>query len=130
MEVEGSYRSLPLGANISSLLKQDIDEELRSALNKIDIFNQVAYVPSKHHYGSPNSDQHYFSIVDTIFLILCAVKLGELMKKKSQYVSRFSQDLCLRGQKPLEGKPRVPDGDGIPFDFKEKLLSAVNSFLK
>jgi hypothetical protein len=130
LEVEGSYRNLPLGANISSLLKQDINEELRNALNLISNFNKVAYVPSKHIYGLPNSDHHYFSIADTIFLVLCAVKLGELLKNNSQFVRQLAQDLCLPGQRPYDGKPREPDGHGTPFNFKDKLFFAIDSWMK
>lgn len=130
LEIEGSYHNKPLGANISSLLRDEIDEELRDSLKIIRIFNKNAYVPSKHIYGSPNSERHYFSVADAILIVLCAVKLGELLKMYSDFVSYLSQDLCLPGHNPFIGRSREPDGEGIPFDFKEKLFSAINLWIK
>ena len=77
--MEGRYQNAPLGSNLVVLKKrQDIDPQL---LDTIEVFNQVAYVPSKHIYGPPNDPRHYFNKQDAIIIILAAVKLGEELEK-------------------------------------------------
>ena len=121
-EIERKYYKKPLGKNIYNL-KEKVSADLKDLFEKILLFNKIAYVPSKHEYRPPNNPRHYFSTIDTIIIILSAVKLGEELKKRSQYVRDLCQDLFMPGRKPYEGNHKRTDSDGIPFDFKEKLTN-------
>jgi hypothetical protein len=127
-EKEGTYYNLPLGANIHHLMGQ-VNDDLKSILAKVDLYNRIAYVPAKHVYGSPNDTRHYFSDSDVVVLALSAVKLGEELKKESEFVRNLCQDIVLPGQKPLTGQHRRTDAHGLPVNFKQKLNHEL-SFLK
>jgi len=121
LEVDGKYSSLPLGKNIESLLKSNISSELKLLLEKIRLYNSLFYIPSKHKYGPPNLDKHYFDVPSTIVAVLSAVKLGEELKKHSIYVHELAQDLYLPGHRPYVGRERTADGRGKMFEFKTEL---------
>jgi len=121
-ELEGRYHKKPLGQNINALLKNG--EANLELLRKILKFNKVAYVPAKHIYGSPLDTKHYFNSQETIVIVLVAVKLGEELKKQSGFIRNLCQDLVLPEQKPLIGNHKRTDRNGIPFDFKKRLIDS------
>jgi hypothetical protein len=129
LEVDGKYSSLPLGKNIESLIKSNIDSDLKKILEKIRLYNSLFYVPSKHKYGPPNTDKHYFDVPSTIIAVLSAVKLGEELKKHSIYVHELAQDLYLPGHHPYLGREHTSDGLGKMFEFKTELID-LSSLLK
>jgi len=121
-ELEGQYYKMPLGRNIAALLKNDdADMEL---LRKLMMFNEIAYVPAKHLYGSPDDPKHYFNSQETIVIVLTAVKLGEALKKRSSFVRNLCQDLVLPAQRPLIGDHERTDRNGVPFNFKKSLIDS------
>ena len=122
-EIEGKYYKKSLGTNLVSLMKR-ADNNLGPLLEKLQLFNRVAYVPAKHEYGPPNDPRHYFSCSDAVIVILSAVKLGEELKMRSKFVRNLCQDLVLPAQMPLIGNHPRTDTDGIPFDFKERLVES------
>jgi hypothetical protein len=127
-ELTGVYCKQPLGSNANFLLslKANIDPDLVILLKRILSFNNVAYAPAKHVYGPPTDDRHYFDVDDSIVIALLAVKLGEEIKKRSEFARKLCQDLVLPGQREIiDNHPRT-DFDGIPIDFKMKLLESKN----
>jgi hypothetical protein len=122
-EIEGVYSKKPLGENIIYLKKST--KELSSLLDKLMLFNNLAYVPSKHEYGPPFEQCHFFSSYEAVIIILAAVKLGEVLKEKSKYVRNFCEDLVLPGQGKIIGNWPREDTDGAPFDFKKRLLEVI-----
>lgn len=123
-ELEGNYYSKPLGVNIASLMKR-VDSDFQLVLRKIELFNELAYVPSKHKYGPPNERKHYFDSQEAVIIVLAGVKLGEELKRRSQFVRNLCQDVVLPAQKPLLGNWKRDYKGGEPFDFKEKLADSV-----
>jgi len=122
-ELEGQYQKKPLGVNVAALMKS-ADTDMKFLLRKLEMFNEIAYVPSKHIYGPPYDQRHYFNTQETIVIVLAAIKLGEELKKRSQYVRNLCQDLVLPAQKPLYGNWKRTDRNGAPFDFKKKLIES------
>jgi hypothetical protein len=125
-ELTGVYRKRPLGENVSFLLslKDKIDPDLVILLKRILSFNNVAYAPAKHVYGPPTDDRHYFDVDDSMVIALVAVKLGEEVKKRSEYARNMCQDLVLPGQQKILGNHPRTDFDGVPIDFKKRLLES------
>jgi len=119
-ELEGRYHKMPLGKNITALMRYD-DADMK-LLEKLMMFNEIAYVPAKHIYGSPNDSRHYFNSQETTVIVLAAVKLGEELKRRSSFVRNLCQDLVLPAQKPLIGDHKRTDRNGMPFDFRKRLV--------
>ena len=113
-ELSGKFKGFSLGINVKFILdlKDLLNPELVTLLNKILAFNKVVYVPAKHVYGPPNDYGHYFDVDDSIMVTLIAVKLGEEIKKRSQFASNLSQDLVLPGQDVYFGDHTRSDFDG------------------
>ena len=89
----------------------------------------MVYVPAKHVYGPPNDYEHYFDVDDSIMVTLLAVKLGEEIKKRSQFARNMSQDLVLLGQGEIIGNHPRTDNNGVPFDFTKSLFESKNLML-
>jgi len=125
-ELEGKYYKEPLGKNVNALLrlKGKNPDSLARLLNQLLAFNNIAYVPSKHVYGLPDDEGHYFEVDDSIVIVLAGVKLGEEIKARSQFARNLAQDLVLPSQKPYSGNWPRTDRDGIPFEFKTRLLES------
>ena len=123
-ELTGNYKGFSMGANIKFILglKDASNSELSALLNKILSFNKIVYVPAKHVYGPPNDYGHYFDVDDSIIVTLLAVKLGEEIKKRSQFAKNLCQDLVLPSQEEYIGNHQRTDFDGLPFDFTKVLL--------
>ena len=125
-ELTGVYHKRPLGENVGVLLslKDKIDPDLVVLLKRILSFNNVAYAAAKHVYGPPTDDRHYFDVDDSMVIALAAVKLGEEVKKRSEFARNMCQDLVLPGQQKIIGNHPRTDFHGIPIDFKKKLLES------
>jgi len=125
-ELSGKYKGYSLGRNVNCIfkLKDSIDSELSIILNKILAFNKMVYVPAKHVYGPPNDYEHYFDVDDSIMVTLLAVKLGEEIKKRSQFARNMCQDLVLPGQGQISGNHPRTDSNGVPFDFTKSLFES------
>jgi len=125
-ELTGKYKGVPLGINVEYILKSKdkLDSELVILLKRIVAFNNFIYVPAKHRYGHPNDPGHYFEVDDSIMVTLLAVKLGEEIKKRSQFAKNLCQDLVLPGQNEYIGNHKRTDTDGSPFDFTKVLLES------
>lgn len=65
-----------------------------------------------------------FAPANSVMVILSAVKLGEELKMRSKFVRNLCQDLVLPAQMPLIGNHLKTDTDGMPFDFKERLVES------
>jgi hypothetical protein len=115
-----------LGTNVGFLLslKDKIDPDLVILSKRILSFNNITYAPAKHVYGPPTDDRHYFDVGDSIVITLLAVKLGEEAKKRSQFARNMCQDLVPPGQRKISGNHPRTDFDGVPVDFKKKLLES------
>jgi hypothetical protein len=125
-ELERKYYGEPLGKNVNAILrlKGKNDDSLALLLKQLLAFNNIAYVPSKHVYGLPDDEGHYFEVDDSIVIVLAGVKLGEEIKARSQFARNLAQDLVLPSQKPYSGNWPRTDRDGIPFEFKTRLLES------
>ena len=125
-ELLGTYGEQPWGKNVEAIRNSKLtsEDETTVLLNQLLMFNRAAYVPAKHIYGPPTEENHYFCAEDSIFIIFGAVKLGEEIKKRSQYARNLCQDLVLPGQGHILGNHPRTDSYGTPFDFTKRLLES------
>ena len=116
----------PLGTNIHAIthIVDKTNTRLIVLFDNLLHFNKVAYVPAKHVYGLPDDISHFFDEEDSINITLIGAKLAEELKKRSQYVRNYCQDLVLPAQQPIIGKWKRTDNDGVPFNFKNKLIES------
>jgi hypothetical protein len=124
-EKQGQYRKTPLGRNIDALFEKS-DDDLKLLLRQLKLFNEIAYVPSKHEYGPPYENKHFFNSLEAVIIVLAAIKLGEELKAKSVYIKKLCQDLVLPGQGMIYGDWKREDSYGEPFDFKKRLLKLTD----
>ena len=68
--------------------------------------------------------EEIFDVDDSMVIALVAVKLGEEVKKRSEFARNMCQDLVLPGQQKIFGNHPRTDFDGVPIDFKKRLLES------